>query len=235
MLIDIISIFPEIFTPLDVSIIKRAKEKKIVEIRIWNLRDFSKDKYRKVDDKAYGGGKGMVLKCQPIYDAVEMIKKTNKEGRVILTSPTGLLYNQQIAKKLSEEKGLIIICGHYEGVDERVKKICDYEISIGDYILTGGELPAMVIVDSVVRLLKGVLPEDAPTYDSFHNYIFDWPCYTRPENFRGMKVPEVLISGNHKEIEKWRRKMAIEMTKEKRPDLYEKYIKQGGKNGIEKN
>jgi tRNA (guanine37-N1)-methyltransferase len=235
MLIDIISIFPEIFTPLDVSIIKRAKEKKIVEIRIWNLRDFSKDKHRKVDDKAYGGGKGMVLKCQPIYDAVEMIKKTNKEGRVILTSPTGLLYNQQIAKKLSEEKGLIIICGHYEGVDERVKKICDYEISIGDYILTGGELPAMVIVDSVVRLLKGVLPEDAPTYDSFHNYIFDWPCYTRPENFRGMKVPEVLISGNHKEIEKWRRKMAIEMTKEKRPDLYEKYIKQGGKNGIEKN
>ncbi|HOK56096.1 MAG TPA: tRNA (guanosine(37)-N1)-methyltransferase TrmD [bacterium] len=234
MRIDIITIFPEIFTPLDVSIVKRAKKGKIVEIKIWNLRDFSKDKHKKVDDKAYGGGKGMVLKCDIIYDAVEKIKEENREGKVILTSPTGILYNQQIAKKLSEEKGLVIICGHYEGVDERVSKICDYEISIGDYILTGGELPAMVIVDSVVRLLKGVLPEDAPRYDSFYNYIFDWPCYTRPENFRGMKVPEVLISGNHKEIERWRRKMAIERTKEKRPDLYEKYIKQGGKDDIEK-
>ena len=234
MRIDIITIFPEIFTPLDVSIVKRAKKGKIVEIKIWNLRDFSKDKHKKVDDKAYGGGKGMVLKCEVIYDAVERIKEENREGKVILTSPTGILYNQQIAKKLSEEKGLVIICGHYEGVDERVSKICDYEISIGDYILTGGELPAMVIVDSVVRLLKGVLPEDAPRYDSFYNYIFDWPCYTRPENFRGMKVPEVLISGNHKEIERWRRKMAIERTKEKRPDLYEKYIKQGGKDDIEK-
>ncbi|MDW8164235.1 MAG: tRNA (guanosine(37)-N1)-methyltransferase TrmD, partial [Candidatus Omnitrophota bacterium] len=168
------------------------------------------------------------------YDAVENIKKENKEGKVILTSPTGEVFNQKLAKKLSQEKGLIIICGHYEGVDERVKKICDYEISIGDYILTGGELPAMVIVDSVVRLIKGVLPEDAPVYESFYNYIFDWPCYTRPKNFRGMKVPEVLLSGNHKEIEKWRKKIAIERTKEKRPDLYEKYIKQGGENDIEK-
>ena len=230
MRIDIITIFPEIFTPLDVSIIKRAKEKKIVEIKIWNLRDFSKDKHKKVDDKVYGGGKGMVLKCQPIFDAVERIKQENKEGKVILTSPTGTLLNLEFAKKLSKEKGLIIICGHYEGVDERVTKICDYEISIGDYILTGGELPAMVIVDSVVRLLPGVLPEFAVVYDSFYNYIFDWPSYTRPRNFRGMKVPEVLISGNHKEIEKWRREKAIEKTKEKRPDLYEKYLKEGGKN-----
>ncbi|MCX7916730.1 MAG: tRNA (guanosine(37)-N1)-methyltransferase TrmD [bacterium] len=234
MRIDIITIFPEIFTPLDVSIVKKAKEKRLVEIVIWNLRNFSKDKHKKVDDKAYGGGKGMVLKCQPIYDAVENIKKENKEGKVILTSPTGEVFNQKLAKKLSQEKGLIIICGHYEGVDERVKKICDYEISIGDYILTGGELPTMVIVDSVVRLIKGVLPEDAPVYESFYNYIFDWPCYTRPKNFRGMKVPEVLLSGNHKEIEKWRKKIAIERTKEKRPDLYEKYIKQGGENDIEK-
>ena len=229
MRIDIITIFPEIFTPLDVSIIKRAKEKKIVEIKIWNLRDFSKDKHRKVDDKVYGGGKGMVLKCQPVFDAIERIKKENKEGKVILTSPTGILLNHELVKKLSKEKGLIIICGHYEGVDERVTNICDYEISIGDYILTGEELPAMIIVDIVVRLLPGVLPYPAVIYDSFYNYIFDWPSYTRPRNFKGLKVPEVLFSGNHKEIEKWRKEKTIEKTKEKRPDLYEKYLKEGGK------
>ncbi|MGC8976947.1 MAG: tRNA (guanosine(37)-N1)-methyltransferase TrmD [Candidatus Ratteibacteria bacterium] len=233
MRIDIITIFPEIFAPLDVSIIKRAKEKKIVEIKIWNLRDFSKDKHRKVDDKAYGGGKGMVLKCQPIFDAVERIKEENKESKVILTSPAGILFNQSLAKKLSKEKGLIIICGHYEGVDERVTEICDYEISIGDYILTGGELPAMVIVDSIVRILPGVLPEQAPIYDSFYNYLLDWPCYTRPKNYKGLKVPDILLSGNHREIEKWRRERAIERTKEKRPDLYEKYLKEGGKNDTE--
>ncbi len=233
MRIDIITIFPEIFAPLDVSIIKRAKEKKIVEIKIWNLRDFSKDKHRKVDDKAYGGGKGMVLKCQPIFDAVERIKEENKESKVILTSPAGILFNQSLAKKLSKEKGLIIICGHYEGVDERVTEICDYEISIGDYILTGGELPAMVIVDSIVRILPGVLPEQAPIYDSFYNYLLDWPCYTRPKNYKGLKVPDILLSGNHREIEKWRRERAIESTKEKRPDLYEKYLKEGGKNDTE--
>ncbi len=234
MRIDILTIFPEIFTPLDVSIIKRAKEKGIIRIKIWNLRDFSKDRHKKVDDKVYGGGKGMVLKCQPIFDAVGKIKSENKDAKVILTSPTGQLFDQQFAKKLSQEKGLILICGHYEGVDERVKKICDYEISIGDYILTGGELPAMVIVDCVVRLLKGVLPEDVPVYDSFYNYLFDWPCYTRPKNFKGMKVPEILLSGNHKAIENWRKKIAIKYTKEKRPDLYEKYIKQGGEDDIEK-
>ncbi|MCM8804858.1 MAG: tRNA (guanosine(37)-N1)-methyltransferase TrmD [Candidatus Omnitrophica bacterium] len=230
MRIDIITIFPEIFTPLDVSIVKKAKDKKIIEIKIWNLRDFSKDKHKKVDDRVYGGGKGMVLKCQPIFDAVEKIKKENKDGIVILTSPTGQLFNQQFAKKLTQEKGFIIICGHYEGVDERVKEICDYEISIGDYILTGGELPSMVIVDCVVRLLPGVLPKDAPIYDSFSNYLLDWPCYTRPKNFRGLKVPEILLSGNHKEIEKWRKEKAIEITKEKRPDLYKKYLNQGGEN-----
>ncbi|MCM8818660.1 MAG: tRNA (guanosine(37)-N1)-methyltransferase TrmD [Candidatus Omnitrophica bacterium] len=234
MRIDIITLFPEVFTPLDVSIIKKAKEKSIVEIKIWNLRDFSKDKHKKVDDKPYGGGKGMVLKCQPIFDAVEKIKSENPKSKVILTSPTGILFDHKIAKKLSEEKGLIIICGHYEGVDERVRKIVDYEISIGDYILTGGELPAMVIVDSIVRLLPGVLPEEAPIYDSFYNYLFDWPCYTRPQNFKGLKVPEILLSGNHKEIERWRRNKAIERTKEKRPDLYEKYLKEGGKDDIKK-
>lgn len=228
MRIDIITIFPEIFTPLDVSIIKRAREKGIVEIKIWNLRNFSKDKHKKVDDKPYGGGKGMVLKCQPIFDAVENIKKETPESKVILTTPAGILFNHKLAQDLSKEKGLIIICGHYEGVDERVVEICDYEISIGDYILTGGELPAMVIVDSVVRLLPGVLPEKVPIYESFYNYLLDWPCYTRPRNFRGLKVPEILLSGDHKKIEEWRKQKAIEKTKEKRPDLYEKYLKEGG-------
>lgn len=228
MRIDIITIFPEIFTPLDVSIIKRAREKGIVEIKIWNLRNFSKDKHKKVDDKPYGGGKGMVLKCQPIFDAVENIKKETPESKVILTTPAGILFNHKLAQDLSKEKGLIIICGHYEGVDERVVEICDYEISIGDYILTGGELPAMIIVDSVVRLLPGVLPEKVPIYESFYNYLLDWPCYTRPRNFRGLKVPEILLSGDHKKIEEWRKQKAIEKTKEKRPDLYEKYLKEGG-------
>lgn len=234
MRIDIITIFPGIFKVFDVSIVKRAKEKKIVEIKIWNLRDFSKDKNKKVDDKVYGGGKGMVLKCEPIYDAVEKIKEENPYGKVILTTPQGIVYNHHLAKKLSKEKGLIIICGHYEGVDERVLAICDYEISIGDYILTGGEIPAMVIVDSVVRFLPKVLPDQAPIYDSFSDYLLDWPCYTRPKNFRGMKVPEILLSGDHKKIDEWRKKIAIERTKEKRPDLYEKFLKKGGENGSQK-
>lgn len=228
MRIDILTIFPEVFTYFDVSIIKRAREKKIAEINIWNIRDFTDDKHKKVDDKMYGGGKGMVLKCQPVFDGVEFLKKKNKKAKVILTTPQGYLYNQKMAKKLSKEKGMIIICGHYEGVDERITSLCDYEISIGDYILTGGEIPAMVIVDSVIRLLPGVLPEEAPKFDSFYQFLFDWPCYTRPENFRGMKVPEILLSGNHKEIEKWRKDKAIEKTKERRPDIYKRYIR--GKN-----
>ncbi len=227
MRIYILTIFPEVFTYFDVSIIKRAKEKGIIEINVLDLRIFSKDKHKKVDDKVYGGGKGMVLMCQPIFDGVEFLKKENKDAKVILTTPQGKLYNQEMAKELSKEKSLIIICGHYEGVDERVTKICDYEISIGDYILTGGEIPAMVIVDSVIRLLPGVLPEKVPVFDSFYNSIFDWPVYTRPENFRGMKVPEILLSGNHKKIEKYRKEKAIEKTKEKRPDIYKKY---GGRN-----
>lgn len=229
MRIDILTIFPEIFLPLEASIVKRAKEKGIVEIKLWNLRDFTEDKHRKVDDEPYGGGKGMVLKCEPIFNAVEKIKKENKKGKIILTTPQGILYNQEMAKKLSKEKGLIIICGHYEGVDERVSTLCDYEISIGDYILTGGELPAMVITDSIVRLLPGVLPEEAPVYDSFFDYLLDWPCYTRPAVFKGMKVPDVLLSGNHKKIEEWRKKKAIERTKERRPDLYKKFLTRGNR------
>ncbi|HRR96444.1 MAG TPA: tRNA (guanosine(37)-N1)-methyltransferase TrmD, partial [Candidatus Ratteibacteria bacterium] len=180
MRIYILTIFPDVFTYFDVSIIKRAKEKGIIEINVLDLRKFTKDKHKKVDDKVYGGGKGMVLMCQPIFDGVEFLKKENKDAKVILTTPQGKLYNQEMAKELSKEKSLIIICGHYEGVDERVTKICDYEISIGDYILTGGEIPAMVIVDSVIRLLPGVLPKEVPVSDSFYNPIFDWPAYTRP-------------------------------------------------------
>lgn len=235
MRIDIITIFPDVFTPLNVSIVRRAVEKGIVNIKIWNLRDFTKDKHKKVDDTPYGGGKGMVLKCEPIFDAVEQIKKENRDAKVILTSPQGVLFNQKMANKLSKEKGLIIICGHYEGVDERVSSIVDYEISIGDYVLTGGELPAMVITDCVVRLLPGVLPEEAPSFDSFHNYLLDWPAYTKPAVFRGMKVPEVLLSGDHKKIAIWRRQEAEKRTKERRPDLYKEYLKQGRKDEQENN
>ncbi|MCM8759647.1 MAG: tRNA (guanosine(37)-N1)-methyltransferase TrmD [Candidatus Omnitrophica bacterium] len=229
MRIDIITIFPEIFSPLDVSIIKRARDKGLLELYLWNLRDFSKDKHKKVDDAPYGGGKGMVLACEPIFLAVEEIKKHNTGSLTILTSPQGELFNQKMAKKLAKEKGLIIICGHYEGVDERVKTIVDYEISIGDYVLTGGELPAMVMVDCITRLLPGVIPEEAKKYDSFFDCLLDWPCYTRPENFRGLKVPEVLLSGNHEKIKQWRYKQAIERTRQKRPDLYKLFVnKKGG-------
>lgn len=228
MRIDIITIFPEVFSPLFSSIIKRAQEKGIIEIHLWNLRDFSKDKHKKVDDAPYGGGKGMVLACEPIFLAVEKIKQINSDSLTILTSPDGEVFNQDKAKELSKEKGLIIICGHYEGVDERVRTIVDCEISIGDYVLTGGELPAMVIVDCITRLLPGVLPEEAQKNDSFSDFLLDWPCYTRPENFRGLKVPDVLLSGNHEKIKDWRLRQAIEKTKQKRPDLYRLFLKKKG-------
>ncbi|MCM8814492.1 MAG: tRNA (guanosine(37)-N1)-methyltransferase TrmD [Candidatus Omnitrophica bacterium] len=234
MRIDIITIFPEIFSPLDTSIVKRARSRGIIELHLWNLRDFSRDKHKKVDDAPYGGGKGMVLACEPIFLAVEHVKKFNSDSLTILTSPQGEIFTQRKAEELSKSKGLIIICGHYEGVDERVKTIVDYEISIGDYVLTGGELPAMVIVDCIVRLLPGVLPEEAPKFDSFSDCLLDWPCYTRPENFRGMKVPGVLLSGNHERIKEWRLKQATERTKQRRPDLYARYLKKkGGKDASE--
>lgn len=225
MQIDIITIFPEVFTPLQSSILKRAAEKKLLEINVHDLRDFTQDRHRKVDDTPYGGGRGMVLKCEPIFAAVECIRKKNKKGKVLLTTPQGRLFTQHTAKELSREAGLIIICGHYEGVDERVLSVVDEEVSIGDYVLTGGELPAMVIADCVARLMPGVLPEEAPVYDSFEKYLLDWECYTRPEVFKGMRVPDVLLSGNHKQIADWRRKQALERTRDRRPDLYKKYLK----------
>lgn len=226
MRIDVLTIFPGVFTPLDESIIRRAREKKLVDIHLWDLRDFSEDRrHRKVDDAAYGGGTGMVLACGPIFAGVEEIRRHNPSGKVILTSPQGTLFTQETASALSREEGLILICGRYEGVDERVESICDCELSIGDYVVTGGELPAMVIADAVIRLVPGVLPEDAPSADSFSDRLLDWPCYTRPAEFRGMKVPEVLISGNHGQVEEWRRRQAVERTKRRRPDLYEKHMK----------
>ncbi|HPP67141.1 MAG TPA: tRNA (guanosine(37)-N1)-methyltransferase TrmD [bacterium] len=229
MRIDIITIFPEMFGPLNASIIKRAQVKGILEIVIWNLRDFSRNKHKKVDDSPYGGGKGMVLCCEPVFRAVEEIKKQNPKSLTILTSPDGRIFNEKMAKNLSRKKGLIIICGHYEGVDERIRTIVDMEISIGDYVLTGGELPAMVIVDCVARLLPGVLPAESPVHDSFFDSLLDWPCYTRPANFRGLKVPDVLLSGHHQKIEQWRYKQSIKRTRQKRPDLYQRYSKTGGR------
>jgi len=228
MRIDILTIFPEVFTPLDASILKRAREKGFVDIRVWNLRDFTEDRHRTVDDAPYGGGTGMVMKCEPISRGLKKIRTENPGAAVVLTTPQGTLFTQETARGLGRETGLIILCGHYEGVDERVSSLCDYEISIGDYVLTGGELPAMVIADCVVRLLPGVLPPDAPAADSFSEHLLDWPCYTRPPVFGGRKVPAVLLSGDHGKIAEWRRKKAIERTKKRRPDLYRKFAEGTG-------
>lgn len=221
MKIDILTIFPEMFNGfLSTSIIKRALEDNLVSINIHNIRDYSKDPHKKVDDYAFGGGAGMVLMPQPIYDAVDDLKKDNTV--VILMSPQGEPYYQEKAKELSTYEHLLIICGHYEGFDERISDIVDMEISIGDYILTGGEIPSMVISDSVVRLLDGVIEKESHLNDSFENNLLDYPVYTKPQDFRGKKVPEVLLSGHHENIKNWRLESQIKKTKEKRPDLLEK-------------
>jgi len=224
MRIDIITIFPKMFTGVfSESIIKRAQEKKKVEIYVHNLRDYSPDKHKKVDDRPFGGGSGMVMKPEPIFRAVEDIRSKikNKKSKIILLSPQGKKLNQELVKELAKLKHLILICGHYEGVDERVRRyLIDEEISIGDYILTGGELPAMVLVDSIVRLIPGVLGnKKSLQFESFQGNLLEYPQYTRPANFRGMKVPEVLLSGDHKKIEAFRKKEALRITLEKRPDL----------------
>ena len=220
MKIDILTIFPEMFEGfLKTSIIKRAIEKNIEEIQIHDIRKYSTDKHKKVDDYSYGGGRGMVLMPQPIFDAVEDLK--TKESKVILMTPQGKPYKQKKAYDLSKEKHIIIICGHYEGFDERIRTLADEEISIGDYVLTGGELPSMVITDSIVRLLDGVIEKESHINDSFNNKLLDYPVYTKPENFRGMKVPEVLLSGHHANIKKYRENEAIKKTKKRRPDLLE--------------
>lgn len=220
MQFDVLTLFPEMFEPLNKSIIGRAKEKGLININLINIRDFSKNKHKKVDDTPYGGGSGMVLMCQPIYDCIESIKKEN--SKVIMLTPDGTLYKQKIAYDLAQEKHLILLCGHYEGFDERIRNIVDMEISIGDYVLTGGEIPAMVVSDSVIRLVDGVIDKNSHLVDSFNDSLLDYETYTKPYDFRGMKVPDVLISGDHKKIDDFRRNSRYNRTKDRRPDLLEK-------------
>lgn len=221
MRIDILTLFPEMFQTFKTeSIIKRAIEKGLVEINIIDFRKYSKDPHQKVDDTPYGGGSGMVLMCQPIYDCIENIKTEN--SKVIMLTPDGTLYKQKIAYDLAQEKHLILLCGHYEGFDERIRNIVDMEISIGDYVLTGGEIPAMVVSDSVIRLVDGVIDKNSHLVDSFNDSLLDYETYTKPYDFRGMKVPDVLISGDHKKIDDFRRNSRYNRTKDRRPDLLEK-------------
>ena len=230
LIIDIITIFPQLFEQItDFGVIKVGKIKGVCEVNIYNLRDFSTEKHKKVDDRPFGGGPGMVMTVQPIDDAVAFIKKknaiVNKElQKVILLSPQGEKLTQKKLRYFSKLENIILICGRYEGVDERVKQIVsDLEISIGDYILSGGEIPAMVIVDGVIRLLEGVVgKEQSIKYESFEDNMLDFPQFTRPEVYKGIRVPEILISGNHKEIEKWRKEKSLELTRRKRPDLIDK-------------
>ncbi|MBD3288817.1 tRNA (guanosine(37)-N1)-methyltransferase TrmD [candidate division KSB1 bacterium] len=225
MKIHIITAFPGLMEgPFQESIIKRAQEKNLIEINIYNLRSFTKDKHNQIDDYPYGGGPGMVLKPEPIFDCIDHILEQiapSDSKRLIFLTPQGKRYDQQHAKELSTEEHLIFLCGHYKGVDQRVRDYWKFdEISIGDYVLTGGELPALVIIDSVVRLIPGVISDmNSAATDSFYNNMLDCPYYTRPEVFRDLGVPSVLLSGNHAEIEKWRKQKALEITIERRQDL----------------
>jgi tRNA (guanine37-N1)-methyltransferase len=224
MRIDIISIFPGMFAPvLNESMIKRAQEKGKLTLVIHDLRDYSTDKHSKVDDRPFGGGSGMVMTADPIFRAVEDIKKRTKQknAKVILLCPQGRTFTQAHAKRLSRARHLILICGHYEGVDERVREhLVDEEVSIGDYVLTGGELPAMVLTDAVVRLVPGVLGDkNSLNFESFEGNLLEYPQYTRPADYRGMKVPSVLVCGDHTKIESWRRQQALTRTTDRRPDL----------------
>ena len=220
--IDILTLFPNMFDGVfQESILKRAIDDGKIEINLINFRDFTNDPHNKVDDTPYGGGAGMVLMAQPIFDCVKSIRREN--SKVILLTPDGIPYKQKMAYDLCSEEHLILICGHYEGFDERIRNICDMEISIGDYVLTGGEVPAMVLVDSVARLIPGVINERSHLVDSFsESYLLDYPTYTKPRVFEGMEVPEVLVSGDHKRIAEYRLEESIKKTKLRRPDLLEK-------------
>ena len=221
MRIDILTLFPDMFNGVfEESIIKRAIDEKKIEINIINFRDYTNDPHNKVDDTPYGGGAGMVLSCQPIFDCIKDIK--TDESKVIMLTPSGKVYKQKMAYDLSKEKHLILLCGHYEGFDERIKSICDMELSIGDYVLTGGEIPAMVLVDSITRLIPGVIEEESHINDSFNDNLLDYPVYTKPSIYEELEVPEVLLSGNHKKIEEYRNSERIRLTRENRPDLLEK-------------
>ena len=220
MQFDVLTLFPEMFEVLNESIIGKAQEKGLININLINIRDFSKDKHKKVDDTPYGGGAGMVMMPDVVYGAYKSIKTDN--AKVIYMSPQGKKLDQKKVEELSKQKHLILLCGHYEGIDQRViDKIVDEEISIGDYVLTGGELPAMVLIDSVSRYIDGVLKEDSTKEESFSQGLLEYPQYTRPEVFEDERVPEILLTGHHQNIEKWRREQSLKITFNKRPDLLE--------------
>jgi len=222
MKIDIVTLFPGMFDGVfSDSIIKRAREKKLLEIKIHNLRDYTLDKHKKVDDRPYGGGPGMVIMAEPVFRAVEALAK--KDSKVILLTPQGKKLNQKLAEKISGYKHAILLCGHYEGIDERVKAVVTDEISIGDYVLTCGEIPAMALIDCVARLIPGVLGDSESNLDeSFSSGLLEYPQYTRPPVYKAMSVPDILLSGNHKEIEKWRKRQSLAKTIKHRPDLLKK-------------
>ena len=221
MQFDVLTLFSEMFEPIKQSILGKAIEKEKIKLKLVNIRDFSKDKHKKVDDTPYGGGAGMVMKPDVVYDAYKSVYEEN--AKVIYLSPQGKTLNQKKVEELSKEKHLILLCGHYEGIDQRViDKIVDEEISIGDYVLTGGEIPAMVLIDSVSRYIDGVLNQESIKEESFSQGLLEYPQYTRPEVFEGEKVPEILLSGHHENIEKWRQEQALKITKQKRPDLLKK-------------
>ncbi len=224
MRFDILTLFPDMFTgPLSESIMKRAQVAGLVEVNLWNIRDFATDKHRQVDDSPFGGGAGMVLKPEPMYRAVEAVREQagagSQDSPIYLLSPQGQVFDQEMAKQMSNLTQMTLICGHYEGFDERIRRLATAEVSIGDFVLTGGELPAMLIIDAVTRLLPGVLDSDSPLDDSLYNGLLEYPQYTRPRVFRNMEVPEVLLSGHHEKIRQWRRRESLFRTWQRRPDL----------------
>ena len=222
MKFDVLTLFPEMFEPVKQSILGKAQEKELININLINIRDFSKDKHKKVDDTPYGGGAGMVMMPDVVFDSFNSIKD-KENSKVIYMSPQGKVLDQQKVEELSKEEHIVLLCGHYEGIDQRVlDKIVDEEISIGDYVLTGGEIPAMVLIDSVSRYVEGIINKESIEEESFSNGLLEYPQYTRPEIFENEKVPDVLISGHHKKIEDWRKYQSIKNTFLKRPDLLEK-------------
>lgn len=223
MKIDILTLFPDAFAPLETSILGRARDGGKLEINLVNIRDFSSDKHKKCDDAPFGGGAGMLMTCQPIYDAIKSVwSEDEQNAKIIFPSPVGEVFSAKKAEQLSEIEHLVFVCGHYEGVDERIFQLFPIQqISIGDYVLTGGELPTMVIVDCVSRFIDGVISADSLTDESFSNGLLEYPQYTRPQNFMGLSVPEVLVSGNHAEVDKWRKEQSLQRTKQLRNDLLE--------------
>ena len=232
MKFSVLTLFPEmICSGLNNSIMKRALDKGIISLEAVNIRDFTTDKHNKVDDYPYGGGAGMLMQAQPVYDACQdIIKRSNLKPRVLYMSPKGKTFNQEMAANLAKEEHLIFLCGHYEGIDQRVlDRIVTDEVSLGDFVLTGGELPSMVMIDCIARLIPGVLNNEESAQDeSFSNFLLEYPQYTRPEEWMGERVPNVLLTGHHANIEKWRLQKSKEITKEKRPDLYREYLKSRG-------